>query len=366
MSEKRTALYEKHIALGGKMIAFSGWEMPVQYEGIIEEHEAVRNNAGMFDVSHMGEVRIEGSEATAFVQHLFTNDIGTLVDGQVQYGMMLYENGTVVDDLLVYKYSETAYFLVINAGNIDKDVAWIEQHAAGFDVSVNHLSDSYSEIAVQGPKAEAILQTLTDFDLSSIGFFHFVDGVKIKGAPCLVSRTGYTGEDGFEVYASHEVILNLWDEVLRAGSSEGLKPCGLGARDTLRFEASLPLYGHEISDAITPLEAGLGFFVKLDKTDFIGKAALQAQKAAGLKRKLVGFEMAKGIPRQGYEVFVGETVVGTVTTGYFSPTLKRNIGLALVDSAYAAMGTAFDVKVRKKLFPAAVIGKRFYQKQYKK
>ncbi|MDN5300484.1 MAG: aminomethyltransferase [Clostridiales bacterium] len=366
MSEKRTALYEKHLASGGKMIAFSGWEMPVQYEGIIEEHEAVRNNAGMFDVSHMGEVRIEGKDATAFVQHLFTNDIGVLTEGQVQYGMMLYENGTVVDDLLVYKYSETDYFLVINAGNIDKDVAWIEQHASAFNVTVTHLSDAYSEIAVQGPKAESILQKLTDFDLSSIGFFHFVDGVVIDGAQCLVSRTGYTGEDGFEVYAPHETILKLWDTVLNAGKAEGLKPCGLGARDTLRFEASLPLYGHEISDSITPLEAGLGFFVKLDNTDFIGQEALKAQKAAGLKRKIVGFEMEKGIPRQGYEVYAGETLIGTVTTGYFSPTLKKNIGLALVGIDYTSMGTAFEVKVRKKLFPATVISKRFYQKQYKK
>lgn len=348
------------------MIAFSGWEMPVQYEGIIEEHEAVRNNAGMFDVSHMGEVRIEGKDATAFVQHLFTNDIGVLTEGQVQYGMMLYENGTVVDDLLVYKYSETDYFLVINAGNIDKDVAWIEQHASAFNVTVTHLSDAYSEIAVQGPKAESILQKLTDFDLSSIGFFHFVDGVVIDSAQCLVSRTGYTGEDGFEVYAPHETILKLWDTVLNAGKAEGLKPCGLGARDTLRFEASLPLYGHEISDSITPLEAGLGFFVKLDNTDFIGQEALKAQKAAGLKRKIVGFEMEKGIPRQGYEVYAGETLIGTVTTGYFSPTLKKNIGLALVGIDYTSMGTAFEVKVRKKLFPATVISKRFYQKQYKK
>ncbi|MBS7527909.1 glycine cleavage system aminomethyltransferase GcvT [Fusibacter paucivorans] len=366
MSEKRTALYEKHLASGGKMIAFSGWEMPVQYEGIIEEHEAVRYNAGMFDVSHMGEVRIEGKDATAFVQHLFTNDIGVLMEGQVQYGMMLYENGTVVDDLLVYKYSETDYFLVINAGNIDKDVAWIEQHASAFNVTVTHLSDAYSEIAVQGPKAESILQKLTDFDLSSIGFFHFVDGVVIDGAQCLVSRTGYTGEDGFEVYAPHDTILKLWDTVLNAGKAEGLKPCGLGARDTLRFEASLPLYGHEISDSITPLEAGLGFFVKLDKTGFIGQEALKAQKATGLKRKIVGFEMEKGIPRQGYEVYAGETLIGTVTTGYFSPTLKKNIGLALVGIDYTSMGTAFEVKVRKKLFPATVISKRFYQKQYKK
>ena len=363
---KRTALFETHEKMGGKLIEFSGWVMPVQYEGIIEEHEAVRNTAGIFDVSHMGEVRIKGKAATDFVQHLFTNDISVLVEGQVQYGMMCYENGTVVDDLLVYKYANDHYLLVINAGNIDKDMAWINEHAKNFEVVVEPLSDLLSEVAIQGPLAEAILQKLSNIDLATIGFFHFLDGVEIDGINCIVSRTGYTGEDGFEVYTHNENIAQIWNKLMEVGAVDGLKPCGLGCRDTLRFEASLPLYGHEISNEITPLEAGLGFFVKLDKTDFIGKDALVKQKQVGLSRKLVGFEMSKGIPRQGYEVFSGDEEIGVVTTGYYSPTLKRNIGLALIQSEFASMGGNISVQVRKKRFDAVIISKKFYQKQYKK
>lgn len=363
---KKTALFETHEALGGKMIEFSGWAMPVQYEGIIEEHTAVRQAAGLFDVSHMGEVSVIGREAEAFVQHIFTNDISTLVDGQVQYGMMCYENGTVVDDLLVYKYTTEHFYLVINAGNIDKDMTWIIEQSKTFDVAIKALSDDISEVAIQGPKAEAVLQKIVDVDLGEIEFFHFIDGVMVNGISCIVSRTGYTGEDGFEIYAPNDSIVSIWNKLLEVGDQEGIKPCGLGARDTLRFEASLPLYGHEISDEITPLEAGLGFFVKLNKASFIGLEALKAQKEQGLKRKLVGFEMSKGIPRQGYPVFKGDEEIGVVTTGYYSPTLKRNIGLALVSAPHAEMGSTFEVQVRKKRFEASIISKRFYQKQYKK
>jgi len=367
MSEpKKTHLYNRHEALGAKIIDFSGWLMPVQYEGIIEEHEAVRENVGLFDVSHMGEVRVEGADATAFLQYIFTNDLALIGNGHVQYGMMCYENGTVVDDLLIYKYHDHSYLLVINAGNIDKDVAWIEEKATQFDVSINHLSDTISEVALQGPKAEALLQSLSTEDITTIGFFQFTDGIHINGESYLVSRTGYTGEDGFELYGSHEAIKSLWDLLLEKGASYHIKPCGLGARDTLRFEAALPLYGNEISDSITPLEAGLGFFVKLNKEDFIGKTTLEKQKEKGVAQKIVGFEMARGIPRHGYEVFEGNEAIGYVTTGYFSPTLKKNIGLALINATYAKMGNTIEIQIRKKRMPATIISKKFYQKQYKK
>jgi aminomethyltransferase len=367
MSEpKKTHLYNQHVALDAKMIEFSGWLMPVNYEGIIEEHEAVRENVGLFDVSHMGEVRIEGKEATAFLQYLFTNDLSLIENGHVQYGMMCYENGTVVDDLLIYKYHTESYLLVINAGNIEKDVAWITEKAADFDVRINPISDVLSEVALQGPNAEALLQSLSDEDIKEIGFFQFREDIHINGTPFLVSRTGYTGEDGFEIYGSHEAIKMLWDYLLEKGEPYHIKPCGLGARDTLRFEVALPLYGHEISDSISPLEAGLGFFVKLNKENFIGKAALEKQKEKGIAQKIVGFEMSKGIPRHGYEVFDGNEAIGYVTTGYYSPTLKKNIGLALINATFAKMGNTIEIQVRKKRMPATIISKKFYQKQYKK
>lgn len=365
-SVKKTALYDEHVACGGKIIDFAGWALPVQYEGIIEEHEAVRNAAGMFDVSHMGEVEVIGKDAFAFVQNLVTNDVSTLEDNQILYAMMCYEHGGVVDDLLVYKFGAEHFYLVINASNVEKDFAWMQEQSKGYDLTLENLSDRVSEIALQGPLAQEILQKIADVDLSTIKFFYCNRNVMIEGVKCLVSRTGYTGEDGFEIYAPHADIAKIWRKLLEVGKDLGLKPTGLGCRDTLRFEATLPLYGHEIDQNITPLEAGLGFFVKLDKPNFIGKDALVAQKANGLPRKTIGLEMVKGIPRQGYEVLAGDKVIGVITTGYFSPTLKKNIALALVDSAYGEMGSELGVQVRKNVFPATVISKRFYQKQYKK
>jgi aminomethyltransferase len=364
---KKTALYDTHHRYSGKIIEFSGWLLPVQYEGIIEEHEAVRNTAGLFDVSHMGEVDVKGKDAFKFVQNLVTNDVSTLVNNQVLYTLMCYENGGVVDDLLVYKFNDEHYFLVINAGNIDKDYEWMLKNKEGFEVELTNVSSEISEVAIQGPKAQEILQTLTEYNLDKIKFFHCNRNVVIDGINCLVSRTGYTGEDGFEIYAENQHIEKLWDSILSAGVPQGIKPAGLGCRDTLRFEAALPLYGHEISEDITPLEAGLGFFVKLNKENFIGKEALVKQKEEGLNKKVIGFEMKeRGIPRHGYEVEANGEKVGFVTTGYMSPTLKKNIGLALIDSKYTEPGTEINIIIRNKAVKAEVISKKFYNKNYKK
>jgi len=364
---KRTPLYDLHEELGGKIVDFAGWALPIQYSGISQEHHAVRNKAGLFDVSHMGEVMVTGKDALAFAQYLVTNDVDTLEDTQVLYGMMCNEMGGVVDDLLVYRLAEERVLLVINASNVEKDFAWILKHAANFDVEVVNQSDATAQLALQGPEAEGILQSLTETNLQEIAFFHCKEGVTIKGRECLVSRTGYTGEDGFEIYLQPEEAADLARDILAAGEKEGLIPCGLGARDTLRFEACLPLYGNEFDETITPLEAGFGFFVKLDvEADFIGKAALKAQKEAGLTRKLVGFEMAKGISRHGYPVKDGDREIGFVTTGYKSPTLGKSIGFALVEMPYTEMGSSFEIQIRKKQMPATVVSKRFYRKNYKK
>lgn len=364
---KRTALYNAHLKLGGKMIDFAGWNLPVEYSGIIDEHEAVRNAAGVFDVSHMGEVEVNGREAFNFIQHIVTNDIKNLMNNQVIYTPMCYESGGVVDDLLVYKFNGEQYLLVINAANIGKDYGWIIKNSSGFDVCIENISDKISEIALQGPKAQETLQKLTDTNLSSIKFFFCKRHISISGIECTISRTGYTGEDGFEIYAPNENIEKVWNVVIEAGHEYGVKPAGLGARDTLRFEVALPLYGNEISKDITPLEAGLQYFVKLDKEDFIGREALLKQKEEGLKRKLVGFEMVdRGIPRHGYEVSADGKNIGFVTTGYFSPTLKKSIGLALVDIKFSEMGSIISVDIRGRAKKAKVVSKKFYNKKYKK
>lgn len=364
---KKTGLFESHEKWGGKIIEFAGWALPVQYEGIIPEHEAVRNAAGLFDVSHMGEVEVKGKDAFKFVQNLVTNDVDALEDNQIVYAMMCYEDGGVVDDLLVYKFSDTYFYLVVNASNIDKDYEWMISNKKEYEVEVENISSSVSEVALQGPKAQEILQKLTDIDLKEVKFFYFKKDVNVNGVKCLISRTGYTGEDGFEIYTSNENIVKVWESILEAGKEEGIKPTGLGCRDTLRFEATLPLYGNEISKEISPLEAGFGFCVKLNKENFIGKDALVKQKTEGLKRKIVGFEMKeKGIPRHGYEVAYKGEKVGFVTTGYFSPTLKKNIGLALVNSACSELGLEIEILIRNKPVKAEVISKKFYSKNYKK
>ena len=275
---KKTPLFNSYEKYGGKIINFSGWALPVQFEGIIQEHEAVRTNAGLFDVSHMGEVEIIGKDAFKFVQNLVTNDLSKQVVNQVIYSPMCYENGGVVDDLIVYKYNENNYMLVINAGNIEKDFDWMVSNKGNFNIEITNISSEVSQLAIQGPKAEEIIQTLTDIDLSEIKFFYCKRDILIAGKKCMISRTGYTGEDGLEIYTDNKSVVYLWDKILEAGKSFGLKPVGLGCRDTLRFEVNLPLYGNELSNNITPLEARLNFFVKLDKENFIGKEALLKQK----------------------------------------------------------------------------------------
>ncbi|NLZ92121.1 MAG: glycine cleavage system aminomethyltransferase GcvT [Clostridiales bacterium] len=364
---KKTSLFPSYKKYGAKLVDYAGWAMPVEFSGLTREHEAVRTAAGLFDVSHMGEIEVKGKDAAEYLQYLLTNNIGTMHDNQIIYAFMCYENGGVVDDLLVYKYSADHYLLVVNAANMEKDYQWMLDHKGDYQVEIENLSDQVSELALQGPRAEAVLQKLTDTDLSEIPAFYLKRDVKIAGANCLVSRTGYTGEDGFEIYLSHEDAPMVWEKILETGKEDGVVPVGLGARDTLRFEAALPLYGNEISQDISPLEAGLGYFVKFDKGDFIGREALLKQKQEGPARKLVGFEMIeRGIPRHGYSVLSKGKEIGFVTTGYYSPTLGKNIGFALVQKEYANLGDIIEIQIRKKTATAKIVDKRFYAKNYKK
>ncbi len=359
MSElKQTPLFDSYSKYGGKTIDFGGWALPVQFSSIKEEHEAVRNRAGLFDVSHMGEILVEGTGALAFLQKLLSNDISKIQVGGAQYSAMCYENGGVVDDLLTYRLAEDRYLLCVNAANTDKDYEWMKEQAFG-DVTITNQSAEYGQLALQGPLAEEVLQTLTSENLSDIKYFKFKDNVEVAGFNTLVSRSGYTGEDGFEIYAAPEAIVALWDKILE---DERVVPVGLGARDTLRFEACLPLYGQELSKDISPLEAGIGFAVKLD-TDFIGRDALAQQKEAGLTRKSVGVEMnGKGIPRHGYKVYKDGVEIGEVTTGTQSPLTKRNIGLALLNIEHTAIGTEVEIEIRNKMVPATVVATPFYKR----
>ena len=360
-NNKRTCLYDKHVALGALISPFGGFDMPIQYTNIVDEHQAVRQACGVFDVSHMGEVLISGKDAERYVNHIFTNDVTKAANGQILYGMMCYEHGGVVDDLLVYKIAVDRYFLVINASNIDKDWAWIQQQAEGYDVSLEHQSEQYGELAIQGPQAETVMEEVLGIACKELTFYTF----KTLGNGRLVSRTGYTGEDGFELYANADYIRECWDKLLASGRC---KPCGLGCRDTLRFEVGLPLYGDELSEEITPVMAGLSIFVKLDKEEFIGKEALAKQKADGPAKKLVGIELYdKAIPRHGYAVLNmdGETV-GEVTTGYHAISVDKSVCIALVDAQYAKLDTELQIQIRKKVFPGKVVKKQFYNKNYKK
>jgi len=360
MPTKKTPLFNKHQENDAKFTDFGGWEMPLEYSGILDEHHAVRNQAGMFDVSHMGEFEVFGRQATEFLQYLLTNDVKDLADNGIVYTFMCYEDGGIVDDLLAYKYNSEKFMLVVNASNIEKDFDWVKKHSKEFNITVENTSSEVAEVAIQGPKAQEIVQKLTDYGLDKIKFFTFAENVNIAGVNTLISRTGYTGEDGFEIYTKNEDIETLFDEIARVGKPEGLKMAGLGSRDTLRFEANLPLYGQEISKDITPLEAGLGYFVDLDK-EFIGKEALAKQKEEGLKRKSIGFEvLGRGLARTGAKVLNDDgEEIGFVTTGYISPTLGKAIGLAIVDSEYTKRGTEITLEVRRRKIPAKVIRKRF-------
>ena len=363
MEARKTPLYDEHINLGGKVVDYAGWLLPVQYEGLVHEHEAVRNKAGLFDVSHMGAINVSGKDAMAYLDFLLTNDISKMEDNQIIYTFMCYPHGGVVDDLLVYKFTDDEYLLVVNASNSDKDHEWMEEQKKEYDVVIDNQSSETAILALQGPEAEKILQKLTDTNLSELKTFYIKRNTKVSGIDALVSRNGYTGEDGFEIYTDNEGVIKIWKDLLEAGEEFGLKPAGLGSRDTLRFEAMLPLYGQEISEDMNPLEAGLKFFVKFNKeSDFIGKDELKKAWDAGLKKKMVGFEMTgRGIPRAGYEVQKNGEVIGHVTTGYMSPTLKKNIGNAIINSEHTELGNEIDIMVRNKPVKAFVRDRKFLQ-----
>lgn len=359
MENKRTCLYDKHVKLGALISPFGGFDMPIQYSTIIEEHEAVRNDCGVFDVSHMGEVTVKGKDAERYVQHIFTNDVSKISDAQILYGMMCYEDGGTVDDLLVYKMAENDFFLVINAANIDKDWQWMQDNAKGFDIELVNRSEDYGQVAVQGPNSEKVVEEVLGLECKELTFYT----VKTIG-DVIISRTGYTGEDGFEIYASHNFICECWDKLIESGRC---KPCGLGCRDTLRFEVGLPLYGDELSAEISPVMSGLSMFCKFDKEEFIGKEALVKQKAEGVERRVIGIELeGKAIPRHGYAVLKDGEVVGEVTTGYHSISTDKSVCMALVKTEHAKLGTPLDVQIRKKTFPGVAVKKRFYDKHYKK
>jgi aminomethyltransferase len=356
----QTPLYDRHIALGGRIVDFGGWALPLQYSGILEEHTAVRQAAGLFDVSHMGELRLCGPDALDNLQHLLTNDLERSQVGQAVYSPMCAPDGGVVDDLLAYRRSDADWLLVVNAANTAVDEAWIRAHLRG-QATLSNCSDQMAQLALQGPAAESILQALTDVPLATLRGFRFYGDIPVDGVRCLVSRTGYTGEDGFELYLAAEAAAGLWDTLLETGRTAGLLPAGLGARDTLRFEAALPLYGQELSRTISPLEAGLDRFVKLDKTDFIGRAALLDQQERGLARRRIGLAMTgRGIPRSHYEVTCQDRTVGFVTSGSYSPTLRQNLALALVDSVCADADAALAVIIRNRPEAARVTGLPFY------
>lgn len=364
---KRTPLYPLYEEMGAKTIDFGGWSLPVQFTSIKEEHHAVRTKAGMFDVSHMGEVIVKGKDSLIFLQKMLTNDLSKLKAGEILYTAMCYEDGGTVDDLLVYQLAEMEYLLVVNAANTEKDFEWLTEHIEG-DVTIENVSNEYALLAIQGPASSDILQSVLHVDLQGLNHFKFRQNIQINGAHIMLSRTGYTGEDGYEIYCNPNDAAMLWKLLLKTGEQHGLLPCGLGARDTLRFEACLPLYGQELSESITPLEAGIGFAVKLNKSvRFIGQKALQRQKEDGIPRKNIGIEMIdRGIPRKGYKVYDDHKEIGEVTSGTHSPTLKKNVGLALIDTERCEIGREVFVDIRGKRLKAKIISKPFYARQNNK
>lgn len=364
MSLKRTPLYSSYAQYGGKIVEFGGWDMPVQFSSILKEHQAVRSAVGLFDVSHMGEFLVTGPDAPVFLQGIITNDVSRVHPGEVLYSPMTYDQGGTVDDLLVYCLAPDRYQVVVNASNIEKDFAWLKNHVQDLQLTLTDQSEQTALLAVQGPRSQPLLQRLTETDLSSVAYYHFTFGA-VAGHTALISRTGYTGEDGFELYVEPAAAAELWETLLAKGQDLGIVPCGLGARDTLRLEARLPLYGHELTSDISPLEAGLNMFVKLNKDDFIGKQALVEQKTTGLQRKVVGFVLTeRGIPRAGYPINVDGQQMGHVTSGTLSPTLNQPIGLALVNAKYAAVGTPLTVEIRGKNVGAQVVKTPFYKRDH--
>ena len=362
---KRTPLYEAHVSIGARMVEFAGWEMPVQYSGHVQEHMAVREAAGLFDVSHMGEIEIRGAHALALIQRVTTNDAAKLEDNQVQYSTMTDETGGVLDDLLVYRINASYFLLIVNAGTSDSDFEWINSHVGDLNVEAHNTSHGYALLALQGPRAERILQGLTDHMLDRIPYY-WSQRVLVDGVDCRVSRTGYTGEDGFEILCHATDARHVWNRLLVSGHEQGLIACGLAARNTLRIEAAYRLYGHDMDQTTTPLEAGLGWVVKLAKGDFIGRDALRRQKEEGLKRKLVGFEVLDRAPaRDGYAVVIDGNEAGVVTSGSPAPFLKKNIGLAYLPAEHTAVGTELFVVVRGRHVPARVVETPFYKRERK-
>lgn len=360
---RKTALNSRHRQLGAKMVNFGGWEMPLEYSGILAEHEAVRTRAGLFDVSHMGEIEIRGAQALDLVQQVSCNNAAKLVVGQAHYSGLMTERGTFADDLLVHKISDSHYLLCVNAANQDHDFENVRANNR-FDAKVENAGPRYSQLAIQGPKAKEILQHLTTVSLDSIRYYHFAFG-QVGGIDCLIARTGYTGEDGFEIYFDPGYSEKLWDELMKAGEPAGLLPCGLGARNTLRLEAGMCLYGHEIDETTTPLEAGLGWICKLDKGPFLGSNVLNEQKRCGIDRRLVGFEMLdKRIGRDGYPVLIDGREAGRVTSGGPAPFLKKNIGMAYVPSTAGAPGTQLEISIRGQAAPARIVPLPFYKRPH--
>jgi glycine cleavage system T protein (aminomethyltransferase) len=360
---KRTPLYEAHVSIGARMVEFAGWQMPVQYSGHIQEHMAVREAAGLFDVSHMGEIEIQGPHALALVQRISTNDASKLEDNQVQYSTMSNDAGGVIDDLLVYRINAEYFLLVVNADRSDSDFEWIKANAGELSVEVHNTSSAFALLALQGPRSELILQELTDHMLDRIPYY-WSQRVLVDGVDCRVSRTGYTGEDGFEILCNSAHARHLWNRLLVTGSDRGLIPCGLAARNTLRLEAAFRLYGHDMDETTTSLEAGLGWVVKLGKGDFVGRDALLKQKEEGLSRKLVGFEVLDRAPaRDGYPIAIGDKQIGVVTSGSPAPFLKKNIGLAYVPIEHTATGTELFVVIRGRNVPARVVETPFYKRE---
>lgn len=359
---KRTCLYDRHVSQGALISPFGGFDMPIQYTSILEEHHAVREHCGVFDVSHMGEVIATGPDAERWVNHIFTNDVTGMPVGNILYGMMLYPDGGTVDDLLVYKMGENDFFIVINAANHDKDFAWMEQNKEGFNVQLDHCSDRYGQLAIQGPEAEAVCEEVLGMACKELKFYT-VKTLEMDGETVIISRTGYTGEDGFEVYGSPAFIVKQWDKLMASGRC---KPCGLGCRDTLRFEVGLPLYGDELSETISPVMAGLSIFVKFDKPEFIGKDALLKQKTEGVSQRLRGIELdGKAVPRHGYKVLHEGQEVGVVTTGYQLISVEKSCAVALVDASLK-LGDRVEIQIRKKTFPGTIVKKKFYDKHYHK
>ena len=360
MENKKTCLFDRHVVLGATMSPFGGFDMPIQYTSIIEEHEAVRKQCGVFDVSHMGEVLVKGKEATSFINHIFTNDVQNLAVGKVMYGMMCYDDGGTVDDTCICRLAEEKFLMTINAANIDKDIEWIKTNATGFNVEIKNMSDYYGQLAIQGPDSEAIVNEVLGIPCQDLHFYE-VKALHKDDEEIIISRTGYTGEDGFELYGSHQFIILQWDKLMSSGRC---KPCGLGCRDTLRFEVGLPLYGNELSSEISPIMAGFGMFVKLEKSEFIGREVLLRQKTEGVAKRLRGIELDdNAIPRHGYNILQNGTIIGQVTTGYRLISTNKSCAVALVDASLK-LGDRVEIQIRKKTFPGTIVKKKFYEKHY--